>query len=608
MSLGRAYIEVHADLSPFKKDLAKVAPLLKTVQKDVDKALKEATTKAMGGSGGGGGVKASMPTIKPKIKPEFDSKSTEREAKGFFGRFMGYGKKAWSGFTDGLAFAIKNSDSLETAGIVLAVTVGTIASPLLAAMIGAAVTLGLGSAGLAAGIALAFQDARIRSAAKGMWEGILGDLERASGVFVEPLMKAFNILSGGIGSEMGRLQHIFASLAPYVDNIAQGIVGFIQAMGPGLEAAFGNAGPVLATFAEYLPVLGESFGHFLELVSDSPGVIAGMVATMQIAGDLLVWVGNTIKFLSDMFAGFLYWVNSLPDAIVPDSLAQDVDEMIAAMERSQEPAAMFAGGLMKITEQSGEAKQKTLDLTASLNAFFQSSLNASNAAINFESSLDNVTASLKENGRHLDINSAKGRNNVTAVNQTIAAAIEARDAKIKETGSVAEGNKVYEKYIERLKRTLGQSKLTKAQIEKLIGAYDEVPPEVTTTVNAPGLSAAAATAARLNAELDRINRKARKNPVGKGGNYTGVGGYAEGGVIRREELAMVGEGNRPEAIVPLTNPKRAAEVMNEAGLDGFGGGTLTVQLIMDGRVIEEKVIKVNQEQARKIQQQPRRVI
>lgn len=609
MSLGRAYIEVHADLKPFQKDMkSKIGPMLRDVQKEIDKTLSDAFSKGLGGGDSKGKGGGNGPIIRPKIKPEVDTKDSDKELKGFFARFAAYSKKAWNGFNDGLAFAIKNSDSVETAAIVLIAGVGAIVSPLLGAMIAAAITAAVGSAGIAAGIAIAFQDARIMSAAKSMWDGISSGFERSASVFVAPLLDAFERISRGIGMEMLRFDRIFARLAPYIDDVTDGIIGFIQAMGPGLEAAFRNAGPVMETFAEYLPILGESLGIFLERVSESPGTIAGMVAIMQILGDALIWVGNTIKFLSDLFAGFLQWIDGLPDALVPDGLAQDVDEMLAAMYRSEQPMAKYGEGLNKIVDASGNAEAKTQDLTASLNAFFGTLLANSNAAIAYEQSLDAVTQSIKENGRNLDINTAKGRANVSAVNNTIAAAIKARDAKIKETGSVDAGNKVYSTYIDRLRNTLRQAGLTKKQIEELIGQYDELPPNVSTNVNAPGLSAALAQAARLNAELDRINRRAKSNPMGRGGNYTGVGGYAEGGVVRREELAMVGEGNKPEAIVPLTNPKRAAQVMNEAGLSGFGGGTLTVQLVLDGRVIEEKIIDVNEEQARQVRNQPRRVI
>lgn len=40
--------------------------------------------------------------------------------------------------------------------------------------------------------------------------------------------------------------------------------------------------------------------------------------------------------------------------------------------------------------------------------------------------------------------------------------------------------------------------------------------------------------------------------------------YAEGGIITKEQVATVGEGDKPEAIIPLTNPEKAKEVMDQA--------------------------------------------
>ena len=45
--------------------------------------------------------------------------------------------------------------------------------------------------------------------------------------------------------------------------------------------------------------------------------------------------------------------------------------------------------------------------------------------------------------------------------------------------------------------------------------------------------------------------------------YRGVG-YENGGIITRQHLAMVGEGNKPEMIIPLTRKSRAVELMDKA--------------------------------------------
>lgn len=605
MPLGRAFIEVHADLKPFKKAIGKdVAAIVKETQKAVAKAVQDAAGEASGGGGKNRRSKDTSISIKPKI----DTSDADRDSDRFFKRVTAQGSKAFYKVLDGFAFAVERSDTVKTAFMYVLAGAAITASPMVAAAIAGAISAGIGMAGIGAGVALAFQDARVKSAADAMWKSVMSGLDRVGGMFVQPTLKALNILAVAAQDFTGHLERGLRSVAPYVDNLAYGIAGFVDAIGPGLEAAFANSGPFIQIVAEYLPVVGDALGYLFEQLSASEGARAGLVAFFQVAVDLIVLTADSLTRLSAIFDGFIRWIDMLPDSVVPDGIQRDVDEMIAAMEMGKEPMAGFAGGLKKINTEASGAKDAATDLTASLNTFFGASLSSSDAAIAFEASLDNVAKSLKENNNSLNINTAKGRENVTMVNNSIKSAIASRDAIIKQTGSVAEGNAAYATQIERLRGVLHSAGLTKGQIDKLIGSYDDIPSAVATDVSAPGLSAALAQAARLNAELDRLNRKARTNPMGKGGNYTGVGGYAEGGVIRREQLAWVGEGNKPEAVVPLTNPKRAAEVMEEAGLGGFGGGTIVVQMVLDGQVIDERVVKVNQGQARQLQQQPRRII
>jgi hypothetical protein len=67
----------------------------------------------------------------------------------------------------------------------------------------------------------------------------------------------------------------------------------------------------------------------------------------------------------------------------------------------------------------------------------------------------------------------------------------------------------------------------------------------------------------------------------KNGNL--IGYWAQGGIVRRRSLAIVGESG-PEAIIPLTRPARARQVMQQAGLMGAGGGSVTynVNVVVPG--------------------------
>ena len=598
MALGKAFIEVHADLSPFKKDMGKkVARLVRDTQAAIDKAVKEALDKSDSTSGGR--------TISPKIKPKLDPSDVERDS----GKVQRSLTKAFR--TSVSNFATSFSELVSSGSFYNALTAGLvasiiIASPLIGAALAGAISLGIGLAGIGAGIALAFRDSRIRQAASGLGDYILDALSKASGVFITPILKGVEKLEGAFNRFLPRLERSFQALAPYIDTVVDGITGFVDAIGPGLEAALSGSGPYLQILGEWLPIIGEELGILFQTISENQGSRAGLVGFFQLLSSSIILAGTLLNELADTFRIFVLALASIPTALLPKEWEEDISELVVAMANVPPATSSASGQLLSFGTTAAAASQKAKDLTASLNEFFGAELAAMDANIAFEASLDNITEALKGASDNININTAEGRENVSAVNESIKAAIRNRDAIIKQTGSVAEGNRAYSTHIERLRGVLRNAGLTKTEIERLIGAYDNIPPSVSTAVSAPGLGATLSRAQELARTLSAIRSQQIKiSQAGTGGS--GVGGYAEGGVVRQEQLAWVGEGNKPEAIIPLSNPGRAAAVMEEAGLLGMGQ-TITVQLILDGKVIDERIVSANQSTARSFGRQPRTLI
>lgn len=71
---------------------------------------------------------------------------------------------------------------------------------------------------------------------------------------------------------------------------------------------------------------------------------------------------------------------------------------------------------------------------------------------------------------------------------------------------------------------------------------------------------------------------------------------AEGGIVTSPRLSITGEAG-PEAIVPLTNPARAAEILDAAGLTG----STIVNVFLDGKLIEKQVTKRQSERLRRLE-------
>lgn len=87
-----------------------------------------------------------------------------------------------------------------------------------------------------------------------------------------------------------------------------------------------------------------------------------------------------------------------------------------------------------------------------------------------------------------------------------------------------------------------------------------------------------------------------KKRYGRAGMLGVIGhghGYENGGIITRQHLAMVGEGNKPEMVIPLTRKSRAIELMDRAkAMLGITDGSTTV--LNDNSKLEQTVERLAQ--------------
>lgn len=76
---------------------------------------------------------------------------------------------------------------------------------------------------------------------------------------------------------------------------------------------------------------------------------------------------------------------------------------------------------------------------------------------------------------------------------------------------------------------------------------------------------------KLQSALDWVGKVASAVKNAPGNLLSKLPGFASGGIVTGRMIAEVGE-DGPEAIIPLTKPRRAAAVMRAAGLTAPGGG------------------------------------
>jgi TP901 family phage tail tape measure protein len=151
-------------------------------------------------------------------------------------------------------------------------------------------------------------------------------------------------------------------------------------------------------------------------------------------------------------------------------------------------------------------------LLAKLTALSGGNLSALDAEIAFREAVAGVTSSLKDNGATVDLNTAKGRANASAIGaairaaQTHAGAITDLSTKTHSNAyAVSVGNAAYRRQVDALWRVARQSGMTRAQFDLLTGAVKAVPKRAETKTTAPG-------AVDSKVKLSTVTREANNIP------------------------------------------------------------------------------------------------
>ncbi|MFF1547160.1 phage tail tape measure protein [Streptomyces sp. NPDC058291] len=163
-----------------------------------------------------------------------------------------------------------------------------------------------------------------------------------------------------------------------------------------------------------------------------------------------------------------------------DALAQvDVQSKTSAV--SQEALAKQLGVTAdELQDQRSEA-EKLVDALKALNGV---NISTAEKEIGFRQSLADLTEAVKDNGHSLDVTSEKGRKVKSAFLEAAQAAMDHAQAVAEQQQSQQAGQAVLEKDISLLRQQMRAAGFSKDAIDKLVGAYLQLPVSVTTAVKA----------------------------------------------------------------------------------------------------------------------------
>jgi hypothetical protein len=267
--------------------------------------------------------------------------------------------------------------------------------------------------------------------------------------------------------------------------------------------------------------------------------------------------------------------------------------------------AVGLNGTFESAEDATKAQQALNDATTK---YVNAALEARGDARGFQAALDAVTASLKENGKNLDISTEKGRNNQAALDAIASSGLKLAA----DTPKGANAQQYFAKTIDQTRSALVSAAEkfgdTRSQANKLATSILGVPKAKQIKFTEPGLDSALSNAATLRKRLAAI--PARKttlvttifqqkgNEPGSFGNGLGVLKRAGGGPVTAGQPYIVGE-NRPELFVPKQSgtiipdlndlsPRRAV------GVGARSGGATVVQLELSssGSKVDDLLLEI----------------
>lgn len=181
-------------------------------------------------------------------------------------------------------------------------------------------------------------------------------------------------------------------------------------------------------------------------------------------------------------------LNSMPeyrDALdaVLKTQGQSVDDTNRLKVAMGQVPAVTRDNTNELRELAGQAQltgDEVEDLGKQILAFGSATLDTREAQRGFEAALDDLSESIKDNGKTLDIRTEKGRSNQAAIDDLAKSTYDYAAAIYEETGSQEEANKVIATGRERLIDMLGQFNITGAEAEAYADSLGLIPDNVYT--------------------------------------------------------------------------------------------------------------------------------
>lgn len=569
-SEGKAFIEVDADLRPYRR----------TLDREIPKVLKEAEA-----------------AVRQQSRETFQ-KAGEDGGKSFDRAFSAtnQARNKFVGVTSALASALDDGISALPVEAKAAIVTGIIAAtPIISALLTGAISAGLVGGFGALGFFLAAQFEEVRDEAATLLSSLRARLLSASRSFVQPVLTAFAVLDERFDFIEISLRELFGRAAEFVLPLTDAVLQFVERLLPGLTQALTNLEPVLPVLVAGAGDFGEAIGEALAIITDSPFAEEGLRDLLALLSSMVVTSAALVRILTDIY-GLTRLLSPLA-TFLDESTQATEDQTAANLQLVDAQGAVIA--LTTKQEQEAREQERALEAaTRAIDKMIDAQFSAVSSSIAFERSLDEVSEAAKRNGTSLDIEGEKGRRNAENFLRALKNLRQQREDAVA-AGKLddAQAEAQYQRNLARLRTEAVQVGFLGTEFDKLAASVATVNDNPIDEILGPRTKENIAILTRLIEKYLKLLGFVPKITPMTGGERV-AGQYADGGVFSKPTLGVIGEAG-PEAVVPLSRPQRAAAVMAQAGI---GGGDVYVFIgneQLDSRMVRV-ASKTNQREARRM--------
>lgn len=596
MALGQAFVEVHADLSTFRRDLSRE---LKKITDDFEKQLNAALGSKLTATAGNAGRQAGQ-----SFSDDFE-KQTRRK--------MGDKQSSvWVSITSALASALDDGISALPAQAKAALVAAIIAvAPLLAGALSGALAAGLGLVFVGLGAALATQFEAVQTG----WQRFLSStrnlLVGTAGAFQGALLRSFDTIEVRLKEMAPGLTSIFDTAATFLEPFINSLLDALDVFLIQVEGVFGETGSFVEELGRGLVVLADTIGFAFTLLvntgedgrkalRDLIGIVAILIISFT---QMLVVFTKIYGFMRD-FSQFITSLPAVLQVLVPHLAI--MGHLTAAIDEASGANEVYFSTNLNVVDSQGRVITKTKEeedalkkLQEALRDTADAALDVIDSNVNYEESVDELQETLRRTRKNINIDTEAGRESVRAFSSAIK---DLREQMLQRVlmGQLTTEQAVaqYNKEISRIEELGNKAGVTDQKFRELFGVAIEFG-RLELSPSTAGIDSTTASVQSLVGQMQRAINVARNLSVivslipGTGliAASLRAAGFSDGGVIDRPTLMVAGEGNKEEVVIPLTKPARAAELMRQTGLDQMGGDTQVLVFIGDEQ-LDSRMVRV----------------